>query len=81
MLQELEFLVHKMKPSEEAALTISRSIRGRVDDDAYADGRIDWEAFRTLFYSTVYTGYEMTSLELDGFEPRNSTVLHYIIIY
>ena len=54
LLQELEFLGHKMKPSE-AALTI-----WEVDDDA--DGRIDWEEFRTLFYRIRD--------DQSGFEPR-----------
>lgn len=42
LLEELEFLGHKVKP-QEAALII-----WEVDDDA--DDCVDWEEFRTMFY-------------------------------
>merc|ERR1719502_1315378 len=42
LMEELEFLGHKVKP-QEAALII-----WEVDDDA--DDCVDWEEFRTMFY-------------------------------
>jgi len=56
LMAELQFLGHAMKASE-AALTI-----WEVDDDA--DGCIDWNEFRTMFYRVRddQTGYEPRKL-------------------
>jgi len=56
LLAELQFLGHTMKPSE-AALTI-----WEVDDDA--DGMINWDEFRTIFFRIRddQTGWEPRKL-------------------
>ena len=54
LLQELEFLGHSLRPSE-AALTI-----WEVDDDA--DGQVDWEEFKNMFYRIRD--------DQSGYEPR-----------
>lgn len=56
LLQELHFLDYKVKQSE-VALTI-----WEVDDDA--DGAIDWDEFRTMYYriQSDQTGYEPRKL-------------------
>lgn len=56
LMAELEYLGHSVKPTE-AALTI-----WEVDDDA--DGRVNWEEFKTMFYRIRddTTGYEPRKL-------------------
>jgi len=56
LLEELDYLGHKIKAAE-AALTI-----WEVDDDA--DGQVNWDEFRTMFYRIRddQTGYEPRKL-------------------